>query len=281
MPFGEFFSKRINTLIRAYVVFAIIGFGQFSLIKIIRQFPDDVDFIDKLGGILYGSGTIDGPLQLSPVVLWFFPALITGQILFFLILKIDSGLSHAVAAVSLILAIALGNYALPWELESGFLAAFFLFVGYKLRPCFFHESSALVSIPVGVVAIVLGAYLAFRGGGFDFRTSDFGILPLSLLSLACTLIGIYSFVARLPGNRLVERVSESTLIIFPLHTIAFGYFDSMAKRVFSVEVMQTGLYNSFKCIVVVLVLTLSAPILLRLFGLGRRKAEHDANMQRA
>lgn len=171
------------------------------------------------------------------VVLWFFPALASTSMLFFLLRKaVSAGAVLGVFLVSALLLVSLhqtGWPEMPWGIDIVWIAGFFHALGHWIR-----LRQALRERRFQRRAAVLTALLAFSGvlmvarqngwvnlARLNFGSHPFLYLPGAILGIAGTLA-----LARLiPPNEVMRWVAANTIVIFPLHLLFFGLLTGISR----------------------------------------------------
>lgn len=272
LSLNVFFSKRIIPLFKAYITYAILGLILFVPFLLFGS-DSNGDLIQKIGGIAFGSGTIESSIQLFPKVLWYFPALITGYIISYFIFKLPNICIAPTLLASFLISLSLSGVALPWEIESGFCTAFYLGIGKQI-----FEFSRRLNKPVplllfsGTSLLFLGALLAYFNVRTDFRISSFGNPFLYNFSAFSSILGLSLVAKSLPPSQIVRDISDATIVIFPLHTILFLYSNPIAESIFGDQVLSSPTYIMFMGIFTVASLTALAPYVLDLLRLAPRRA---------
>jgi acyltransferase len=176
--------------------------------------------------------------------LWFFPCL-------FLTAVASLGLIRAVGpATSISLSLALATLLmiaaplpvrLPWSADAAVVASVFFQVGLLL--------GATNLVPKGEAALphrfwsVGLASLAFAGvvlvarvnGRVDLANLVFGNPALWIVGATLGTAGIVAISLVLPSNLALQRLSEDSRVIFPLHTLVFGFLTGVLTVLLHVD----------------------------------------------
>lgn len=269
MSWKDFIYKRLSKLFLAYLLFALLG-GLFGIL--FAQFSQSVHMPLSTAvtcaaeALLYSSGTITSNLKINPLALWFFPALIIGQILTFGILRLPSRLRVSAVAACMAAAYLMRNLALPWETESAFAAVPFLFVGYALR-CREHWQEFLSALNPLVIALLFisGSAIGIKYGLRDLRSSSFGNPLLACLSSGILILSITAIAMKLPRLKGITYIANASIVIFSIQPLLFIIIDSVAKRfpgVPQVLITESVPYAIFKCLTTFLFLLAAYPFFL-------------------
>lgn len=233
LPPAVFFKKRILRLLQYYAAFGLLcGFFYCYI------FRDEQDLVQMVVGRLwswfYGSASFNDGRDLFPLVLWYFPAFITAMMLAYLIWNMPyPWLKFALVIAIYIGGIAFQGAALPWELESGMLAALFVSAGHWIRIRANGEAMpswlffSLMVLAIGGLALVGSGQLA----PLDMRQAiapwsgpliahiAHGILTAIIAIVVVLWLAAVMNLFRMP--RWVHWTSAATIWIFPLHMLIF------------------------------------------------------------
>ncbi|WP_193212248.1 acyltransferase family protein [Luteolibacter marinus] len=270
--FTVFARRRLLPLLRAYLVFGLIGivfFTLFARFSFSTRIPWPEAVTERFIALLHGSGTIEGPLRIRPIVLWFFPALILGLATCFMLFRLPSPRARSLAfAGTGALAWQCRDLALPWEIESALAAVPILGCG-----CFLARHAGVLSwlqgIPIwGIAALlVIGSWVAMGADSTpDFRSSSVASPLHTIPAAAILLTGFIALAMRLRAWRWVRALSAATLVIFPLHTMVFMLIDGITKRLPMVPpgfIDSHAVYAIGKTAATLVMLTLIAPRISR------------------
>ena len=263
------------TLIWPYAVFALIGFAAwFLVLRHTGQSPKAEPSPSQAAlAIFYGSGSGDYTMQ--PIVLWFFPCLTVCH----LMARISFSRPFYIS-LAIMLGLAVAGYAgrtmvLPWEIETACVAIGFMFLGFitAQRPQF-HNGIQRLPWPFALVVFALSMMIAYFNDTVDLRSSQFGNPALYYLASIGSIFGLLGLALRLPSINWVRRISESTIVVFPLHHLGFTFLSGIY-----VVLLHLPLDFRTKPLVaiagsmgIVAGLTWVAPPIKRLLGLGGRRA---------
>lgn len=235
VPWREFFRQRIRRLLQAYLLLGLlVGFltsaDAWSGAGIWEY------WWNRLLSLLYSSGTTSSDLILSPIALWFMPALLSALLLTRCVYQIASPVGRCVAVVTLgVVAHFISGIALPWELETAGAAVLFVMLGHEVRkqPRLLAGLQSMPAIGVALI-LTLGIILVVYGPKFDFRTSAFARPLWAYPATVLLLAGSAMVAMRLPPRREVRLLSEATLWISAAHIPAYWRLDNTVE-------MLTGL----------------------------------------
>lgn len=233
-----FFKRQFLGILPAYLTFAAIGFVMWLVVA--RYFggaDQDIPVAYPVFAFLYGTGTPE-IFRVVPVVLWYFPCLLCSQILAYLILKHGGKgrlvFSACVGGVGVLLP---HTVVLPFELETALMGQFFILLGFQARRL------SLVSVVGGrywylsVPGLLgLGTIAALMNTRVDMRSDEYGNVALFLVGSLSLCLGFTGIFYRLKHHRLAELISKNSIIIFPLHTIAFSALKAFCLIVVGIEV---------------------------------------------
>jgi acyltransferase len=222
--FSSFVRGLARRLIKPYFIFAIINYLFWLLLA--RHFGADKDnaipVISPLIGIFYGSGS--GQDLLQPMVLWFFPCLTSSLLLMWLTRRLKLVIRIAVITALMICGMHAGNVILPWEIEGAVVALPFLWIGHGVRNHWqsFENLSKYKLIAVTLVGASLAWTCSQANIKIDMRSAAYGS---PLLFLFASLNGIGAILALsqiLPQSRIAQKISECTILSFPLHSMGYS-----------------------------------------------------------
>lgn len=233
----EFFQRRIRRVLHAYILLGmLVGFLCSTDAWGGSEFWSF--WGDRVKMLMYSSGSMNSDLSLSPVSLWFVPALLSALMMTYFVYKIGSPIMRGVVVVVLgVVAHFISGIALPWEFETACAAVLFVVIGHEVRrrPRLLTGLQSMPGIGVALV-LSLGITLAVTGPRFDFRSTGFvhplWSYPASLLLLA----GCAMLTMRLPSHKSVRLLSEATLWISALHIPAYWRIDDTVAMVTGLEV---------------------------------------------
>jgi acyltransferase len=257
---GAFFRRRVWKLVKLYLLFGLLGAAVYCY-----MFKGQIPLLEALRGRLvslaYASGSTNRREDLYPVVLWFFPGLITSLLMSFAVWKIPSVPLRWLAAVALFVSGALlAGRALPWELESGAMAAGFVMLGHGLRSVDWENRLRRVgsaSWLVAAGALASGSFLALLNhDSLDMKSARLGNPWLALTACTLLITGLVIFAKKLPAaGQISSAVAAATILIFPTHTMIFPYVDRIVAKIHAPAQLAVG-YGWWKAALVVALTTI-------------------------
>ena len=270
---AEFYQKRISKLLYAYCIFSAIGAFHYLLTSQLGNVQEDILNVlyMRMLSICYGSATVRDPFTLYPEVLWFFPALILGLFLFYLIKRFFVRFEWPLCFLCLLLGFVLRNTILPWEFETALCAVFFIFLGSEF--CAIRKSIYLnPKNPywIGMVLLISGWVLSHWNGRIDFRNSQFGNILISFPSAVLTILGLYFIFHKASALMFITRISNATLLIFPIHILAFWGIDMILIKMYGTCNLGC-FYESVKSILVIGIIVSFSPYLIQILRLNSNK----------
>lgn len=234
-PARAFFMRRVWKLVKYYGMFGLLGTVVYCYVFRHEQ-PLQTALAGRLASLAYGSASTHTPSDLYPMVLWFFPGLIGGMLITFAVWQIPS-IWTRVAAMS---AVVIGGFlmediALPWELESGCVAAGFIALGHCARvrgwDGLLQRLPIRQALPVAMAALLLGSYLAAMNiECLDIELARIGNPLLAIPACGLILLALAIIAMNLPAWSISETIAAATILIFPMHTLVFPYVDRMAMK---------------------------------------------------
>ena len=287
IPLGTYVKKKAISRLIPYINFSILSYVFWFFI--FRHFGSQAQLtispLRTFIGIFYGNG-INHWMDHN-TVLWFFLCLFITEILFFFIIKMPSRSWLIVTLLMFSIAGYLDTwinppdgFRLPWNIDIALSMVVFYGIGYLCRDVLkgdihkrpslqwclagiclaCYTSCSLVNGKVAVVAGNYGNYFYFYAGALS------GIFFWSLMSM------------QIPANRLVSKIGDSTLIIFPLHLLVFPFLTAILVYGFKIpsSVKENSLLLSIAYAVVsILILLPVADVIKKYFpfliGLPRKK----------
>jgi len=230
-----FFMRRVWKLVKLYVLFGLLGAAVYCYV-----FRHDHAFAENVGGrlwsLVYGSASEHTARDLYPMALWFFPGLITGLLITFAVWKIPSAWARLGTMTAVVVTgFQMTDWALPWELESGCLAAGFLTLGHGARITdwndFLRWAERRPALVVAAAALPLGSWLAVLNvNGLDLGMARIGNPMLAIPACGLLLLSMTIIAMNLPAWMLSGAVAAATILIFPTHQLLFPYADRVATK---------------------------------------------------
>jgi len=242
LPLASFLKRNLTLLIVPYASFWCISYGYWLARRLaLNEAVDSQPWFEPLAGLLYGTGDM---LYVN-VVLWFFVCLFSVTFLFWCVLRLRRTTSIVVGVAvfgcfgACIRAIV--GIPLPWCLDVAMVAVTFFALGHAFRRNFGNDLQTRTGIRLLACGVLTMALIvnAGRNAGVDVSTLALGN-PAWFYFNALVGISAVVFLSQLIPKNLISRlIAENTVVIFPLHLIAFGLLTAVAMFVF-------GLDKSFK-----------------------------------
>ena len=276
LSLSAFLKKRVLRLLLAYGVFALIGLAHFALVKRFGHSTYPHSIKDQALAYLYGSGARDGTVNVYPLPLWFLPALIVGSTLCYGLRQLPWPYALLAAIFCLLLSFELSAMALPFSLETGFCAAFFLYLG-SLIGMRANPLPRLWSLLLGIAALSLGALLMSLSPKVDFRILVFWNPLYTLSAFACSFLGLFLLLSQVSGRRIIRRMADASLFIFPIHLLLFYTYNFIAARLNHWRIPDSLESGLLKCSLSLFLCVLLGPPFLALLGLAKRPSAHPKN----
>ena len=230
-----FFMRRIWKLVKYYALFGLLGTAAYCY-----MFRHDQPLSAALAGrgwsLVYASASHHSPADLYPIALWFFPGLITGLLITFAVWKIPTPRARAFAMTAVVTAgFLMEDRALPWELESGCVAAGFIALGYCARVADWDGGLRRIprrrALAVAAAALLLGSCLALLNPhSLDIGNARIGNPLLAIPACALLLLAVTIFAMQLPASKIAQAVAAATIVIFPTHQLVFPHLDPLALK---------------------------------------------------
>ena len=214
-------------------------FGLLSTAAYCYMFKQEQSLTVALSGrlysLLYASASSDTPADLYPMVLWFFPGLISGLLITFAVWKIPWPWARALTMATVVTGgFLMVGWTLPWEVESGCLAAGLLATGHWARLAGWDvklQRAGRHALPVAATALLLGSWLAILNiQCLDLRIGRIGNPLLALPACGLLILAFTLGAMRLPASKISEAVAAATIVIFPTHMLFFPYLDRMLLK---------------------------------------------------
>ena len=234
VPLRAFFQRRIWKLVKFYGWYGLLGTAVYCYV-----FKQEQSLAMALGGrlhsLLYASASRDTPADLYPMALWFFPGLISGLLIIFSVWKIPWLWARALTMAAVVTGgFLMVGWALPWEVESGCLAAGLLATGHWARLAAWDErlrQAGRRAWPVAAVALLIGSWLALLNTDcLDLRVGNIGNPLLALPACGLLIVALTVGAMRLSAWRISEAVAAATIVIFPTHMLFLPYLDRLVLK---------------------------------------------------
>lgn len=238
LPFKNFLKRNLMSLGVPYLTFWCLSYVYWLVRRwLLYEAVDSQSWLDPFTGLLYGTADM---LYVN-VVLWFFACLFSVAILFWCVLRLKNttAIIVAVAAFGVLgpFVPAIVGFRLPWCLDVAMSAVTFFALGHAFRRNLGNDLQTRTGFNLlagGVLAMAL-VVNAQRNAGVDVSTNVLGN-PAWFYFNAVVGISAVVFLSRLiPKNAVSRLIAENTIVIFPLHLIAFSFFTAVAMFVFGVD----------------------------------------------
>ena len=220
-------------MLKLYFLFWLLG-ATFYCFVFRHDHSLAVNVAGRLRSLVFASASHHDSRDLYPMAMWFFPGLISGLLITFAAWKIPYPWARWLVLSAVATAgFQMTDWALPWELESGCLAAGFLALGHgaRLADCnaFVRRARRPAALLVAAAALLLGSWLAVLNiNGLDIGMARLGNPLLAIPACALLLMAFATFAMNLPALKISEAVAAATILIFPTHQLLFQYFDRIA-----------------------------------------------------
>ena len=237
---AEWTRRNLRRLVVPYAFFWGLSYG-FWLLQAILTNPASLAgaarWTAPLAGLLYGTGEA---LEVN-VTLWFFPALFCTAMLFWGVWRIRGRWckASALAGCGLIGPALFGfsGVRLPWSLEPALVAVVFYACGFVFARGFqtpFGNKPVIRWSAAVVFAAVVIVVVRWNGRA-DMNSMQLGNLALFYIGAFCGIAVVVLVASSLPANRLCTAVARTTIVIFPMHLLAFRVFTGIAVFGFGVD----------------------------------------------
>lgn len=223
----SFIFGQAREILIPYVVFFLIAYAYWLATRHIGNSAErfaSMAWTEPIRGLFIGTGSS----LFVNVVLWFFPALFSARLLYYVVRNI---LGNVLALVALTL-LAFGHYSLmenaPYRLWFGVDCAIygvvFLAAGRLCRSGLsrIHDTDGKMLLAfVALVISILYLVIALSNGKADLNNVYVGnfFLYFTAAFLGCAVV--FSLSCLIPSNACSRWLSVHTLYIFPLHGLFF------------------------------------------------------------
>ena len=279
IPLGTYVKKKAISRLIPYLSFSILSYILWFFL--FRHFGTqaqlDISPLRTFTGIFYGNG-INHWMDHN-TVLWFFLCLFITEILFFFIIKIPSRFWFIVT----LLLFSMGGYMdtrlnppdgfrLPWNTDIALSMVVFYGIGYLCRGLLKGGFLKRPALQWGLAAVCLACYLpcSLVNGKVAVVAGNYGNY---FYFYAGALSGIFFWTLmamQIPSSRLVSKIGDSTLIIFPLHLLVFPFLTAILVYGFKIpsSIKENSILLSIAYAVVsILVLLPVADVIKKYFPL--------------
>lgn len=256
----EYATKHISSLVRSYFNVALI-MALLSFVKIFL-FEDNATFLSALKGFgrwivaaIYGSGSRNNLFGIKiPIVgaIWFWLALSWALGIVFLVnrqleysIKDDRRLtfiSCLIYAALYVISIESARYIwLPFSIQSGLMASFFLFLGSKLK--YWHPRNKFVGIIICLFLWVVDCYYSFSFGDISVASCT---IPMLFINTIGAVAGsqVVFFLSQVIDHRTIVLylkrylvfIGQNTMIVLTVHMMEYWFIPWQAiKNTYSIS----------------------------------------------
>jgi len=223
--FKTFIQQLSQRLVIPYLFFSIMSYLAWLLL--FQFFKDQpFDTTHNLIGIFYGA-TGDGRLSHN-IALWFFTALFSVQIYFYVLFRLRCKL-RLFSAV-LLFASILGylcttvyTVRLPWNLGVSLTALVFYGVGYLLSRQLRSGSPWFLNPYVAIASLIVYILAVNDNSRVEFYVGDYGSY-MSFYAAAFAGIFLFAYLAKVLSSirgiaQLLSIIGKHTLVIFSTHLL--------------------------------------------------------------
>lgn len=231
--FKELVVKKAKGILIPWFVFGILNIAMKQIIS----FNEHVDFIIELRGMFL---QIRGKMDIE----WFLVCLFMSFIpYYFLINKLDKKNSIVISGVLATLSMLYVKYvkinvlgfntnALPWHLQTIFVADFLMVLGYYYKKEYEEKlkinSKQLVILIEIYVYLIITCYLLFKTTP-SINVYNMPILGWYIITILSILIEI-EICKRIKNRKVYSFIGSNTLLIFCLH----GKCQSITEKLFKI-----------------------------------------------
>lgn len=245
--FKEFAYKRLLPLLKAYLFFAVVSFF-WSRFKYMIDQTIEPDTLHNFLGIFFSLRNSDFSSGN-----WFFTAMITGYIMFYLCTNKIYKNFLCLVFVTIVQFVlwtiytVLFNKALPWALDTSLIVSVYLILGYLLKKYNIvyilsknKKLSIIIIFLVWVYSFILN--IIIRNEGFirvDMNQNMYGCTILYLLHSIAGTIGLALIFFNINEQNILCSLGKKTLAIYGLHNIP--------NNVFLILINKINVFDGFLC----------------------------------
>ncbi len=240
--FSLFFKKRFKRLMLPY-----FGYGFFTYIIWLfvgRNFGVNkelaIEPLKPLLGLFYGNG-FDNYLVFN-ITIWFLPALFSTLIIYYMIsLFFKKKLRLFIAVLSLLgigfLDSKFNNFRLPWGINIGLIAVFFIYLGHNAKEVLKRIESfpSYLNLSLSLFLLSLGYVLQILNSGVSFNSHSYGNIFYFLFSATFSILGYSILTKVLLNNKLLQFLGKNSFRILFLHILSFSVISAILKYIFKIE----------------------------------------------
>lgn len=221
-----FFLKQLKTIIIPYFCcsFIIILYNvtlQYAIKNVINKkiiFEMALSFI----------------IQKRYLTLWFFAALLIGKITFWIIDRFISKqwlkfLICICLSIAFILYDEFVKIPLPWNIDAGFIALFFLYFGNMLKRknvfnLFFNSTKKIIIYAIFFFSLAFGLFFInywLKLPLLEMFYCSYGVFPLTIGSALFMSMAILLVCRLCTSCKILAYVGKNTVVVFTLHYSVF------------------------------------------------------------
>lgn len=277
--YKEFFISILKRIIIPYLFWGIISIIIYAIMgrritNVLGLQESNFSVFKNLCGMLYANSKSSYFEWNRP--LWFLPALVVVEVIWFLILKMLYRMRNAVSAkivYSLFMAFfgawimaKIGyryDMALPFELETALSMAFFFGLGILLRSVNFDKWKTKKICSKGVLIIflilsfILTILLALYNGTTDTRTDSFGNPWIYTINAFLASLSIIIGSYLINRNKVMEYIGNRTLAILVMHKFPIMFFKMVIPGI-GVMILDGNIFVSFGLTIITITLCMIA-----------------------
>lgn len=242
---GPNIIKRARGVIIPYVLYGFIIIGINILLRNVKTIKEFVDAVIGMFYSRYCFYPIDYEseniyfLQIGNSPLWFLTAMFVSSCIFYVLVECikESKLHLCIYGICLIiLTVALEHspILLPWSVDTSFMGAFFMLIGYYGKNIYLQEKKWKLLVPVTVIYLVCchfntGINISIREYG-DYGLGS--VIAVCIIGITGSLLYIYfsEIVNLIPVIRdIFDYIGRNTIMLLALHVSIFNIFDGILK----------------------------------------------------
>ncbi len=280
----EYINKKFSRLMIPYFITCLVILLLDVCNKCIISNDISIETITKsvsndIVRSFFASGTITnfGNIELGTRIgaIWFLPGLFFAIIFFQIILnKYDDILKRGAASiiVGLIGFVTAKFIWLPFSIQSGMMAVFFIWIGYEIK-----NQNVLERLKwtyyVGAMIIFWGGYL-LGFSGVSFVTANAADIVISILVGICGSIIVYFMSIHMNWSRLINYMGKISLYILCAHIVLLesgnSYTWKIAELIIPIE-SSIGHADGWRGLINAILQMLFAIVIGALVDWGRKK----------
>lgn len=231
--FNQFLIKKIRSLIIPYFFFATITF------TILRK-PNGIS-LEEFKHIFW-INNINTPIA----GIWFMTALLWAIIAYYFIQKIKcydlQWLVVMLIAINGMTIRNVGGGVLPWSMEAGLVAVFFIHIGNCLRQDDFVEiimrkTKNVYFYIVMASSCIISMILILLNGNVNMRTGEYGNIPMFIINSISVSIMILAVSIRIDANyaecyiyNTIRKIGRNSIYFLGLNQVCIVWLEKMLKE---------------------------------------------------